>query len=81
MERIGKQVADNPPAHIEVTQLRAVNDELVSALEECSRRLRTAVIAGGTDEEYADIAVERYVRLLALARPAAPVVLKDGDTQ
>lgn len=40
-------------------------DALREALKECAKRLRNAIIAGGTDEEYADIAVERYHALLA----------------
>lgn len=46
----------------------AAAPDLLEALEECSRRLRSCAIAGGTDEEYADIAVEKYTVLIARAR-------------
>ncbi len=42
---------------------------LVKALEECANRFRSCMIASGTDDEYADIAVEPY---LALARGETP---------
>ncbi len=37
---------------------------LEDALKSCSDRLETAAIAGGTDPEYAALAVKRYRELL-----------------
>lgn len=42
--------------------------ELSAALLEAAARLRVAAIAGGSDEEYADLAVERYTKLLDLVK-------------
>ena len=51
--------------------VRAVNahDALVGALAECAGKFRACLIDDGTDPEYADIAVAKY---LALAKGDAP---------
>ena len=51
--------------------VRAVNahDALVEALTKCAGQFRACLIDDGTDPEYADIAVAKY---LALARGDAP---------
>ena len=38
--------------------------QLEAALREAAGRLRTAAIAGGTDPEYADLAIAKYSKLL-----------------
>ena len=45
------------------------HDALVAALVECAGKFRACLIDHGTDPEYADIAVAKY---LALARGDAP---------
>jgi hypothetical protein len=49
-------------------RLIAAAPDMFEALTDCAKRLRLCIIAGGTDEEYADIAVEKYHTVLAKAR-------------
>jgi len=65
---LGEEVRRCRRIEIENINLREANAKLLEALEECSKRLRNAAVAGGTDEEYADAAVERYSAVIAHAR-------------
>lgn len=52
--------------------LKAHADAMASALAECLERLKRCAIAGGTDEEYAECAVEGYRATLAAYQATKP---------
>lgn len=47
----------------------ARTDAAEALLDECSQRLRKCIVAAGSDEKYADIAVADYRAFLAKAKP------------
>lgn len=55
---IHSTMGDCPFCRIDEANARA--DEAAALLAECSDRLRKAIVAAGTDEEHADIAVQQY---------------------
>jgi len=68
LSKRGKNVNDNntlaDDLRERIAALEARCREMEAALLEASARLRVAAIAGGSDEEYADLAIERYVKLI-----------------
>ena len=68
----GLWITFHPKVGAEV--IRAVNshDALLAALEDCTGRFWACLIAAKTDVEYADIAVEKYHAVIALAKGETP---------
>lgn len=58
----------NPLVKRRMVALINASQDLLDGLRECAERLESAAIAGGSDKEYAALAVERYRAIIARAQ-------------